>query len=472
MISPARHSETRRRTPTVGDVVELQARAKVLTESAPAATLLLREYQRVVAHPNLGPSALLGRFLDDPELSGALQGSPLRGKLEVGENRHGLVLEASRWVGVVRLGSLQVRIEPKLPSGRLWPLVAYALGLDELHRRGRVGVQPSGDFPDLLAQAFLSEAERLWRGGLHRSYLERSEWLDSPRGRPEMAALARAQPLTRAALPCRHHAFTSDVAANRVVLAGLTLAGRAAHSSQLRSALHRAAQQWSLRCAPVPLTPTLLELADRSRDRLSERYSTAHHLVRLLAAGTGLDRKDGEVRIPGFLWDMASLFERFVSRFLAEHLLDHQVLPQAGIPHLYRLHRAPPGFRTPRPRPDLVVYREGRPLAVLDTKYADLVKHRPSSAILYQASVYALAWSGTAREDVPAILLFPNQGAESPSVEIHLDVTGSERPRRVLIRGVDWVRAGELVWQGGHLEERRRLAKQWAATTRADRVRS
>jgi len=423
----------------------------------------LREYEQAVAHPTGPNPSLLGKYLDDPAIEEMLRGDPLRGKLRITENRHGLCLRATRWVGVVRLGSIRIRVHPKLPAGTLWPLMAYAMGLDEIHRWSRVQVQASGDFADLLAQALLAEAERLWRGGLHRSYEERSSWLTAPTGRPDLAVLAGAQPLTRAALPCRHHAFTTDVPLNRLVLAGLTLAGGLTRSSRLRAELHRVVQQWSMRCSPVLLEPGVLDEAERRMNRLTEHYRTALHLVRLIAAGTGLDSPEGEVQIPGFLWDMAAVFERFVARFLADHLPDLRVSGQVGLADLYSVRRAPPGFRAPRPRPDLVLHRGQRVEAVLDTKYADLWQQRPSREVLYQASVYALAWSGTSQHDVPAILLYPYEGSEPCDLELRLHVAGAARARRIILRAVDWVRASEILWNGASWQQRVALARRWVS---------
>ncbi len=425
----------------------------------------LREYERAIADP-AGPHACLrGLFLDAPSIRDLFTGDPLRRKLEVSENRYGLCLKADRWVGVVRLGPVRVHIEPKLPAGTLWPLMAYALGLDKLFRWSTVAVDEAGDFVDLLAQALLAEAELLWRGGLHRAYQERSAWLTTPRGRPELGVLAGAQPLTRAALPCRHHAFTTDVPVNQTVLAGLSLASSIAQSILLRSALHRAVQRWRECCTLLEPSPVLLEQGERQLNRLCERYSTALELVRVLAAGMGLDSNEGAVKVPGFLWDMAAVFERFVFRFLREHLLSLDVSKQVGLDDLYSIHRGRPSLRTPRPRPDLVIRRGEQTLAVLDTKYADLAHRRPSRDVLYQASVYALAWSGTANEDVPAILLYPSPGSSLREVEIHLRIAGTARPRRILLRGVDWVRAGELVWEGGSFASRQALAKRWSDTS-------
>ena len=432
-------------------------------QTQPQAEVCLREYQSVEADPQGPHRALLGCYTDEPAIAELLRSQCLRNKLHISENRHGLCVRADRWVGVVQLGPVRIRIKPKIPGGHLWPLLSYALGVDQIRRYSQVQLAPSGDFLDLVAQALWLESEQIWQNGLHRSYEERNQWLDSPRGRPDLARLAVSQPLTRAALPCHHHAFTTDVLANQVVLAGLLLARALTQSVPLRSGLHRAVERWRLSCTPVALNPRLMAELAQDRNRLTARYATAHDLVALLVSGTGLDAPMGDVQVPGFLWDMASTFERFVARFLSEHLQETQVSSQVGLAHLYRIQRGRPGLSAPRPRPDLVLRQGGRTVAVLDTKYTDLAKNQPSSGVIYQASVYSLAWSGTSHHDVPAILLYPQSEGRVPDVELSIHIAGAARPRRILLRAIDWMRASDWIWKKGALPPRIALAERWTA---------
>jgi 5-methylcytosine-specific restriction enzyme subunit McrC len=274
--------------------------------------------------------------------------------------------------------------------------------------------------------------------------------------------LARNGPLTRAALPCRHHAYTADIPENQVVLAGLALARGLCANLSLRGALHRAHQQWSTACRSVPLRGALLDEVDRARNRLTARYAPVHRLVRLLHERAGLDDEHarGADRLPGFLWNMATLFERFVARFLADHLPDHDVLTQETLRHLYQVVAPGPALQVPRPRPDLVVRQRAdrRVLAVFDTKYRDLWALPLPREILYQMSVYAMAWT-RGDLDVPAIVLYPVVGV-APDQEVRL--RAADGVRRIVLRGVDWSAAVDLV-RTPDRADRLRLAQRWIA---------
>ena len=181
-------------------------------------------------------------------------------------------------------------------------------------------------------------------------------------------------------------------------------------------------------------------------------------MARLMYERAGLDDEHaaGPDILPGFLWNMASLFERFVARFLTENLPDHEVLTQAKLRHLYRVVRGGPALKAPRPRPDLIINRKSdrATIGVYDTKYRDLWSTRLPREILYQMSVYALAWSESRGQDVPAIVLYPAVDGEHPDMEMTLRVHGAS-PRRIILRSIDWAAAASGLPKGSsHLASR------------------
>jgi 5-methylcytosine-specific restriction enzyme subunit McrC len=422
--------------------------------------VLLREHG--TADPSDHP-ALRGLWPDTDAIvrdMAALPGHALR----IEGTREGLRIHARQHVGVVRLGSIQVRIRPRLPPGDLWTAIGFTLGLDALDPLPDAELALDGDFLELLCALLLREAERLWASGIHRGYIRDEAWRTSPRGRPDLTVLARHQPLRRAALPCRFHAFSAAVPANQLVVAGLGLARGRARRPALRGALHRAWQQWSATVGHAPLSPSLLQSATRTRSRLTARYDPAHTLVRLLAEGRGIGELEASDaahhRVPGFLWNMASLWEAFLTRFLDRFLPGVVVRPQRSLGHLFHLGAAPSNWRSPRPRPDLVLERAGRPTLVVDAKYRDLLRDGMTRDVLYQLSVYALAWSRDGRE-VPALAISPTRGDPDTA---HLELRPPDQPpRRILARGVRWDAALQAIRRGdgGRCRD---LAQAWTAT--------
>lgn len=402
--------------------------------------VILTEWQSLTAAPT-GPGAgLVGRWLE-PEYAA------LAGKVGLTENRYGLCIEARQHVGALRIGDLDLRILPKLPTEDLWWILDYALGLDNVERLGPTYWPLEGsDFVDLLALRLLLEADQLARAGLATAQLETSEWLEAPRGRILLSALTG--PPTRAALPCAHRVRSADILENQVIRAGLALAARRAAAVPLQVALTRAEASWAEQCSRPPLSRARLQVVTQRRTRLTRRYATAHTLVSYLVDGLGPGLGEGGVELDGLLWDMSHVFEAFVARFLREHL-PGIVRTQATLRDLYRALTPDP---SPRLRPDLIWSDASGVRAVADTKYRDL-SILPRE-MLYQISVYALAFAQNGAP-VPALLLYP--GAPRPDIVYALrPAWGPEA--RIIVRAVDWVAASRALRGRG---DPAALAKAW-----------
>jgi 5-methylcytosine-specific restriction enzyme subunit McrC len=423
--------------------------------------LRLSEWSEAVAGTPAG-AALDGVYLEDPAVAEAVRALTTTNALQVWEGRHGLGLRARQHVGVVQIGPVRVTVTPKLPTDALWTAVAYTLGLEAAVPSPPAGFEVDRGFVDLLALLLLEASEALWRSGVHRAHVEREGWLAAPRGRVDTRVLARATPLTRAALPCRYFAFEPHPLLNGVVVAGLELASELTEDLRLRGALHRAVQTWRMVSPPVRLNHAAFSALERSRSRLSARYDPTHALVRMLWEGAGLpdDLDAGATALPGRLWDMARLYERFVARFLSENLTEAQVDQQEGLDHLYEVEAGSHKHRAPRPRPDLVLRVGGRPVAVLDTKYRDVWKPPLPEHILYQMSVYALAWPQAGQERVPAVVLYPSEHPH-PDVRYRLNVADGGR-RDLVLRALNWGGAARLIRDRAPRSRLVEVATRWA----------
>lgn len=431
--------------------------------------VVLHEWEERVAGPKL-EDPLFGLGFDDPVIERAARAVGEGDRLRVRETRHGLAVEARAHVGVVQLGPLRVTVLPKIATEDLWYVLAYGLGLDADRRFPVEALPPRASFADILALLLLQEANALLRRGLRRGYRAQSGWLEGPRGRLDAKALAAAWPLTEASLPCAWHELSSDTLDNRVVRAGLHLARQAVYTHALRGALRQAEQPWEERCALVRLDGATLARVEHERTRLTAAYEPSHRLVTLLWSGAGmpddLNRINaGATAMPGFLWNMATLFERFVARFLGEHVPQGMGTIDAQVPltHLYRAVKGPGAPKTPKPRPDLMLKRDGRVQMVLDTKYRDLVARGITDGILYQLSVYGMAFGASeVAGSVPVVALYPPATAPAEDVVVELCPPG-RAPIPIRVRAADWVDASRAMRETSG--RARAIAERWIRVT-------
>lgn len=385
------------------------------------------------------------------------------GQLEVRELRHGLELRAAAYVGHLNLGALTVTIQPKLTGTPLLTLLRYAYGLRELKLFERVatGAAPQ-TFQDLLIQQLTAEVAELLARGLHREYERVTEPLASPRGKLDFIAYTRQEGAGRATLPCIHHPRLAATLLNQVVLAGLGFAATLTADLELRTRLRRLEQTLALDVSPRHLDGNALHAAQRALDRRTVAYEPSLTLLELLwqSAGMAWEETAPALRLPGLLFDMNRFFQALLSRFLHTYLAGYTVQDEYRLQDLFAYDPAhnPHRRRPPTPRPDFVVQRAGRVVAVLDAKYRDLWEQPLPREMLYQLALYALSHA----ECRQAVILYPTLDAAAVEQRIHIHEPpyGAGRAQ-IVLRPVNLLRLADLL-QSPHTRAREAKCIAWA----------
>lgn len=341
-----------------------------------------------------GPGA---SFELTPAQAAALQRSDLV-NVRIGDDGSWVVSGAGK-VGVALVGDVVVRVRPKVPIGRIFWLLGYGRGFT--WRDDVVPYDTQADLVPVIAEAFARQADRALGRGVVHGYVEHDDELAVVRGR-----LRSTEQLTRrygqiTPLLVRYDEFTPDIAENQLLKAAARVLR---HVPGLDPAVAR-----HLRIITDRLTGvTDLALGQPTPSwRLTRRnthYETALWFAELILRHRSVDLPDGPMEINGFMVDMATVFEDFVTAAFTEALerldghvspQDPQVLDEAGKVKM---------------NPDLVWYRGGGPAAVIDAKYkAEKPAGYPNPDV-YQLLAYCTALGLAEGHLVYA------KGAEDPAV--------------------------------------------------------
>jgi 5-methylcytosine-specific restriction enzyme subunit McrC len=217
-------------------------------------------------------------------------------------------------VGVVRVGDLQVTVQPKIAIGRLLFMVGYARR-PTMWRDLPVELDSHSGLPDALAQAFVYWTRRALEQGLMQGYLTVDESLPVMRGRLRVGEQISRRVGQGLPLEVTYDEFTTDIAENRLLLtAALRLLTMPRASRASRHALQR------IRVMLREVTPIGrgAMLPRWTPTRLNTKYQPALQIADLILAGDSFEQRVGDLRVSGFVLDMWKIFEDFVCVALRE----------------------------------------------------------------------------------------------------------------------------------------------------------
>lgn len=353
-------------------------------------------------------------------------------------------LSATNYVGVARVGSLELKVVPKVGVHRLLELLCTSLDRISWDDK-EVALGESDDLLRFVAELFTRRAEQVVRRGVLQGYRSLDESMFGLRGRIDMGR----QISRRCGLPLpvevTYDDYTIDILENQLLLgAGFVLLRMGDLPTGVASRLRRLEVQLD-GVRPTPASPSPPRVA---WTRLNDRYRSAVTLARLILKSSSLDIEGKPTASSDtFLVDMNKVFEDVVGLGLQNALAGNGL--RVILQHSDHLDQ----HRHVGIRPDIVVRdASGSVTAVADIKYK-----RPSTNKLLPDDVYqALAYATRYGLDRVALIF-----AEPPPVpelkvgditvrllSVDLSATTFEREQAMTAIGQDWLLPQSLLASG------------------------
>lgn len=286
-------------------------------------------------------------------------------------------------VGVVAIDDVRLIVRPKTPLRSLIFMASYS-GLQAEVGNTSFAFEADQDLPAALASALIRAVGEATGQGLLKGYVSVEETGTVIRGRWDIARQLKVRPGIPVPVELTYDDYTEDVAENRILKAALRALVRLEQLprrvvDKLGPLLGLFSEVSDLRATGPVILP--------AESRLNAHYQPALRLARWVLEATSWAHTEGASSGSAFLANVAKVYEDFVGRVLQATLhpegfdVDLQVSD-------WRLDAE----GKIRMRPDIVISRQGRVVAVADTKYKVWGESdgSPPNADLYQALAYAV----------------------------------------------------------------------------------
>jgi 5-methylcytosine-specific restriction enzyme subunit McrC len=283
----------------------------------------------------------------------------------------------------------------------------------------------------VAALLFERQAEPALRRGLLRGYRTSEETSLVVRGRVREADQLRRHYGMAVPVEIRHDDYSTDIAENQLLRTACERLLRIPFGvpGDVRTRLLR------LKLVLADITPIGpgRDLPAWTPTRLNAHYHTALRMAELVLRGESVEHHPGNITINAFLFEMATVYEHFVTVALRHALSDRG--GRCGRPddlHLDELNSI-------RIKPDLVWHSsDGTPLAVVDAKYKAEKPDGFPDADLYQMLAYCTALRLSdghlvyAKGDAP----HGSHRVRNAGVTIHQHALDLDQPARTLLADV------------------------------------
>ncbi|MFM2273991.1 MAG: hypothetical protein RL702_3056 [Pseudomonadota bacterium] len=372
-------------------------------------------------------------------------------------------LAARQVVGVLSAPGASLEILPKVDPdtaaepdqsvrSRLVHMLDVALGLDLSVGTTAALARQDETLLDVLVRLFADQLLAEVRRGLPRRYQQREDDLPALRGRLDATRQFTVNAVRADRLSCRFDELDPDTPLMRIMKSCVIALGRHARAFETK---RRLGELRHVLADITDLPPARLPWGDVRIDRTNRRWRSLFALARLLLRREwqATHHTPNGAEGPTLLFPMNDLFESYVAEQLRRGLAGEgvEVAVQGGLRHCLGEWREGADctgsvFLT---RPDILLRRGGRVVAVIDTKWKKLSadpldpRHGVSQTDVYQLMAYARIY-----ECPRLMLLYPEVPGKPGGLRRHFGLAGGQE--RLTIATLD-LAAGETAKRLGAL---------------------
>jgi 5-methylcytosine-specific restriction enzyme subunit McrC len=322
------------------------------------------------------------------------------------ENKGEFILHATSYVGIIKIPSHTITIKPKIGNLNFWKMLSYSEKLIDLPLFEReVEIEEGEDLVDFMAKLFCESIIPITQEGIYRNYTSVVEEIPTIRGKLLLVQNIRNPRISQEKFVCEYDEFSADILENQILLYCSQLLSELIGDKKIKEKLVQIQQFLQKEGVSEKILDTY-HLDQITYQKFNEQYEKILKLCEFILRITWYGDFSNEEKIPinGFLYNMNTLFQNFVTKAIEKIFNEYKVDWKTREQILENIPIVPDGIptKTIEPgilKPDIVIRnKKDIPKLIIDTKYKD---HDPPAPDYYQSLAYALTM------DCPVLLLLP-----------------------------------------------------------------
>lgn len=251
------------------------------------------------------------------------------------------------------------------------------------------------NYVPLLALSFISLCDKVLKVGLLKKYVKSSERLKTIKGKIDFSALSKTRPWDRTSIPCQYFDLTIDNIENQIILwcanrlinslKDLDSSGNESYvSRRLREQFITLSEEITLK--PVSKTDVL----NTNFQSTAPHYSDLMNLCKAILQESLFSFNQEEKKTNSgvnFVINMDWVFEQYMTYLFQKTIKLNDKYVVFKINSQYWRYLC--DNNNIKIKPDLIIYKKGKPIAIIDFKWKSFASNKNSD--FYQVICYALA---------------------------------------------------------------------------------
>lgn len=352
---------------------------------------------------------------------------------EYGVRGEVISIKSYGYVGVIQVDKKCIQIVPKLANDeekeRAIKNLVFLLGYTQKLKAKETGLASLAinkeNIFEILIYLFVSQLLAIIRRNIYRQYVLREENFPYIKGKLNFSNHIKENLTSRHKFCVQFDDFCEDNLINQILRYTVIQLMRVSNNTDNQKALKELDFVFS------DISYRVIRENDFRNiilSRLNDEYEPVLNLCRIFLANGSVEISSGKYSIFSFVFDMSSLFEEFVGRFIKSNFNNSDFDISLQGPFRYFVKDTLIDGRSRgklfRLIPDIQLIKKGEsnPYLIIDTKYKILdgtdgqKKEGVSQSDLYQVYVYSKEFQ--CRE---IVLLYPRYGAENKNIDFLVD---------------------------------------------------